>query len=137
MDIYSFLILSSSFFINLIVSYLIRNQVKVLYGRRGFYFHLCIYHRYLSCPSNFSLCTGIVYSQKRFLFWYIRNGIVLALSSVLSYLSLATIENKTLGWGSGMHFFHFPYLNEGTAGRADHYVHFTPTILIFLRLHHF
>lgn len=108
------IILFSSFTVNLIISFLVTSQ-KGIYT--GGVVSIFIY----------TFCTGITVVAKPFTFaiemsirridYFIGSTLMGTINSMLIaglIFLLAILEKHTNGWGTKLHFFHLPYVNDGT-----------------------
>lgn len=108
------LILFSSFFVNLAVSYTINSQENTYTGGILSIFIYIFVLGILAMVQTFPFALGMSVRRRD----YFIGTSVMGISSsivigILVYL-FALIETNTDGWGSYLHFFHFPYLNDGT-----------------------
>ncbi|WHY88236.1 hypothetical protein QNH39_10530 [Neobacillus novalis] len=108
------IILFSSFAINLIISFLMTNQ-KDLYtgGVSSIFFYTFIAGIFLVAKS-FSFAIGM---SIRRIDYFIGSSLFGTISSTLIaslIFLLALLEKQTNGWGTRLHFFHLPYVNDGT-----------------------
>ncbi|MFJ5623199.1 hypothetical protein ACIQD3_10765 [Peribacillus loiseleuriae] len=108
------IVLFSSFVVNLIVSFLFMNQEDMYTGG-------------LTSIVIYLFVAGIIVVGKTFPFaigmsirridYFIGSAIIGMISSAF-FTSLiflfAQLEKQTNGWGTRLHFFHFPYVNDGT-----------------------
>ncbi|MBD8004498.1 hypothetical protein [Bacillus norwichensis] len=108
------IILSSSFLINLIVSLLINNEEPFYTGGVSSIFIYVLVLGILVVTQSFPFAIGMSVTRKAYfcgtaLMGLIASFIIGTLLCILSFL-----ENLTNGWGNRFHFFHFPYLNDGS-----------------------
>lgn len=109
------LILSSSFLFTLIVSLLINNDEKFYSGSVTSIFVYVFVLGIIVVTQYFTFAVGMSVTRRDYFFGTALMG--LAASFILGTLMciFAFLENMSNGWGNRFHFFHFPYLNDGTS----------------------
>ncbi|MEK3889311.1 hypothetical protein [Bacillus sp. FSL K6-3431] len=108
------LILFSSFLVNLTVSYFV-NSVKIYTGGVSSIFIYIFVAGIITVSQTFPFALGMSVRRKDFFIGTSLMGVLASIGiGVLIYV-FALIENNTSGWGTGLHFFHFPYVNDGNA----------------------
>ncbi|RWR13511.1 hypothetical protein QNH23_18085 [Siminovitchia fortis] len=109
------IILSSSFFVHLIVSLLINNDEAFYTGGITSIFVYAFVMGILVVVQSFPFAIGMSVTRKDYFFGTVLMG--LAACFILGALIriFTSIENRTSGWGNRFHFFYFPYLNDGTS----------------------
>ncbi|MFJ5713067.1 hypothetical protein [Neobacillus sp. NPDC093127] len=108
------IILFSSFAVNLIISFLVTSQKGIYTGG-------------VSSIFIYTFVAGIAVVAKPFTFaiemsirridYFIGSTLIGTINSTLIaslVLLLALLEKQTNGWGTRLHFFHLPYVNDGT-----------------------
>jgi len=108
------IILSSSFLINLIVSLLINRGEKFYTGGVTSIFVYVLVLGILVVAQSFPFAIGMSVTRKDYFFGTALMGLAANLIIALLMSIFAYLENMSNGWGNRFHFFHFPYLNEGT-----------------------
>ncbi|VEF46520.1 Uncharacterised protein [Bacillus freudenreichii] len=108
------LILSLSYFVNLLVSLLINNDEKFYTGGVTSIFVYVLVLGIMVVAQSFPFAVGMSVTRKDYYYGTAFMGlavnfIIAALMCIFAYL-----ENMSNGWGERFHFFHFPYLNDGT-----------------------
>lgn len=108
------IILFSSFAVNLIVSYLVPSQEAIYTGGISSIFIYLFVAGIIVVAKTFAFAIGM---SIRRIEYYIGSVAIGAISSVvfatLIFL-MGQLENQLNGWGNNLHFFYFPYLNDGT-----------------------
>ena len=105
------LIMLSSFFINLIISFFV-DEPLYTGGIASIYIYMFV-AGIITPAQTFQFALGLGVSRKDY---YIGTSAMVVLTSILSALVLfllSLMEVWTESWGSGLHFFHVPYLNDG------------------------
>lgn len=108
------LILSSTFLLNLIISHLLNDGVDMYTGGLASAFIYIFILGILVVVQTFPFALGMSIRRKDYFIGTSLMGLLSSVALGLLVFICATIEHNTGGWGSGMHFFHFPYLNDGT-----------------------
>lgn len=108
------IILSSSFLVNLVISLLINNDEKFYTGGVTSIFVYMLVVGILVVAQTFPFAIGMSLTRKDYFFGTALMGLAANLSIALLMCIFAYLENMSNGWGNRFHFFHFPYLNEGT-----------------------
>lgn len=108
------IILFSSFFINFLISFLISSEEAFYTGGVGSIFIYMLILGIMILVQSFPFAIGMSVRRTDFFFGTVLMGLIN--SSIFGILLsiLAFIENTTYGWGDRFHFFHFPYLNDGS-----------------------
>ncbi|MBS4210335.1 hypothetical protein [Bacillus sp. FJAT-50079] len=109
------IILSSSFIVNLVVGYLIGSSEDFYTGGLSSIFIYTLVLGILVMVQTFPFALGMSVRRKDYFIGTATMGFISSVVIGLLIYVLATIENNTAGWGTGMHFFHFPYLSDGTS----------------------
>ncbi len=106
------LILFSSFAVNLIISFFVKDPVYTG-GLSSIYVYMFV-AGILSLAQTFPF--ALSFSLRRTDFFLGTAVMILAAGAVMAFLLLllSIIENSLGGWGTDLHFFHLPYLNDGT-----------------------
>lgn len=108
------LILSSSFLVNLIVSLLINNDEKFYTGGVTSIFVYVLVLGILVVTQSFPFAIGMSVTRKDYFYGTALMGIVANFIIAALMCIFAFLENISNGWGDRFHFFHFPYLNDGS-----------------------
>ncbi|MBS4224093.1 hypothetical protein [Lederbergia citrea] len=108
------LILFSSFAVNLIISFLIPNQDMYTGGVSSVFIFIFV-AGILVVAQTFPFAIGISIRRTDY---FIGSAAVGTIASILFgslIFLMALLEEQSNGWGTKLHFFHFPYLNDGTS----------------------
>src|SRR5690606_4779794 len=108
------IILFSSFFVNIIVSFLLPSNEPFYTGRISSVMVYMFVFGILSIARLFPFAIGLSVRRSDF---FTANVIMGLISSTILAVLLdicSVSENSTNGWGNPLHFFHFPYVNDGT-----------------------
>lgn len=108
------IILSSSFLINFIVSMLINNEEKFYTGGVTSIFAYVLVLGILVVTQSFSFAIGMSVTRKDYFCGTALMGLAASFAIGILLCTFAYLENMTNGWGNRFHFFHFPYLNDGS-----------------------
>lgn len=123
------IILFFSFGVNLTVSFLITNQEDFYTGGISSVFIYIFVAGIILVAKTFPFAIGM---SIRRIDYFIGSAIIGTISSAffttLIFL-FALLENQTNGWGNRLHFFYFPYVNDGTLLEQ-----FTLYMILFLNL---
>lgn len=108
------IILFSSFFVNIIVSFLIPSDEPFYTGGISSLMVYMFVFGILSIAHLFPFAIGLSVRRIDFFTGNVIMGLISStILAVLLYI-FSVIENSTNGWGNRLHFFHFPYVNDGT-----------------------
>ena len=108
------IILFSIFAVNLIVGFLVNSDEVVYTGGASSIFIYLFVTGIIVVAKTFPFAIGM--SMRR-VDYFIGSAAAGAISSTLFaalILFMAQLENQSNGWGNRLHFFHFPYINDGT-----------------------
>ncbi|MDF2815757.1 MAG: hypothetical protein K0Q81_1957 [Paenibacillus sp.] len=107
------LILGSSFIINVIVGLLVNEEAGIYSGGIASIFVYNFVLGIMILPETFAFALGISIRRKDY---FLGTTVTVVLMSTLiagCLLILTLLEKATGGWGSKLHFFHLPYLSDG------------------------
>lgn len=107
------LILLCSFTINLIIAGIIDKPVYTG-GIASIYVFMLI-SGIISLPQTFAFAIGFSVRRKDYFLGTIATVAAVSLGSAILLFIFSLIESGTGGWGVVLHFFHMPYLNDGSA----------------------
>jgi hypothetical protein len=122
------IIIFSSFFINLIIAYTTQDEITTG-GLSSIYIYMMIIGA-LGVHQSFPFAIGFSVRRKDyFLGTTATIGVLSAINGVLLWL-LAAIESQSNGWRVGLHFFELPYLSEGSV-IGQIWINFSMMICLF------
>lgn len=124
------LVMLSSFFINLIIS-LFLNEPIYSGGIASIYIYMFV-AGIITLAQTFQFALGLGVSRKDY---YMGTSAMVVLTSIFSALMLfllGRMEVWTEAWGTGLHFFHVPYLSDGPLINQ-----FMVSLVILLFMHFF
>lgn len=107
------MILFSSFLVNLIVSYSISSVEKFYTGGITSIFIYIFVAGILTVAQTFPFALGMSIRRNDFFIGTSLMGISASIVIGLLILIFSIIEKQSDGWGTGLHFFYFPYINDG------------------------
>lgn len=105
------LVMLSSFFINLIIS-LFLDETMYTGGIASIYIYMFV-AGIITLAQTFQFALGLGVSRKDY---YMGTSAMVVLTSIFSALVLFLLNRTevwTEAWGTGLHFFHVPYLSDG------------------------
>ncbi|MCH1624382.1 hypothetical protein [Fredinandcohnia quinoae] len=108
------LILFSVFLINFLISLLIPNEEKMYTGGVSYIFFYMLVMGIIVVTQSFPYAIGMSVRRTDYFLGTVVMGVVINVFFSILLIVLSIIENETNGWGGHIHFFHFPYLNDGT-----------------------
>ncbi|MCJ8009806.1 hypothetical protein ACFFF5_18965 [Lederbergia wuyishanensis] len=108
------IMLFSIFIINLIVSLFITTKEQFYTGGVSYIFVYMLVMGILVVAQTFSYAVSMSVRRTDYFIGTVAMGSIMNFSYGVLLLICSTIENWTNGWGGKFHFFHFPYLNDGT-----------------------
>ena len=123
------IIMSISFFINLVIGTFFVDEVMYTGGIATIHIYMLVIG-ITNVTQTFSFAIG--FSVKRFDYFFGTTatiGGVSLVNAVLLWL-MGVTEAATQGWGSDLHFFHLPYVSDGTA-IAQIWFHFAIMLCCF------
>lgn len=108
------IILLSSFFVNLIIGYFIRNIEPggITTGGLASIFVYMFFGGLFVLHQTFAFALGFGVTRKDYFFGTSAMLGVIGVAAAIVLTLLAALENLTSGWGISLHFFHMPFLNE-------------------------
>lgn len=124
------LILFSVFLLNFIISFLIPSDDKFYSG--GGVSYIIVYMLILGIlvvTQTFPYAIGMSIRRTDYFLGTVVMGVVTNIMYAILLVFLSAIEKATNGWGGQFHYFHFPYLNDGTILEQ-----FTTYIILFIHL---
>lgn len=108
------IILFSIFIVNLIVSLFITPKEMYYTGGVSYIFVYMLVAGILVVTQTFSYAVSMSVRRTDYFFGTVVMGAIMNFSYGVLLLICSIVENWTNGWGGKFHFFHFPYLNDGT-----------------------
>ncbi|WP_042375059.1 hypothetical protein, partial [Neobacillus jeddahensis] len=108
-----FIILFSSFFVNYIVSFILTDTEVYTGGASSIFIYLFVLG-ILVMAQTFPYALGMSVRRIDYFMGTSLMGLTSSFVMGIVLYILAQIEVYTAGWGSKLHFFHLPYLNDGT-----------------------
>jgi hypothetical protein len=108
------LILFSSFAVNLIVGYSITSQEAFYTGGITSIFIYLFVAGIIVVTKTFPFAVGMSIRRFDYFIGTIAMGTIVSIAYTLLIFLMAQLENQLNGWGNSVHFFHFPYVNDGT-----------------------
>lgn len=108
------IILFSVFLLNFIVSLLISSDEKMYTGGVSYIFFYMLVMGIIVVVQTFPYAIGMSIRRTDYYFGTVVMGVSVNILYGIMLVILSVIENATDGWGGRIHFFHFPYLNDGT-----------------------
>ncbi|WNS76663.1 hypothetical protein RRV45_06660 [Bacillus sp. DTU_2020_1000418_1_SI_GHA_SEK_038] len=108
------IILFSVFLLNFIVSLLISSDEKMYTGGVSYIFFYMLVMGIIIVVQTYPYAIGMSIRRTDYFFGTVVMGVAVNILYGIMLVLLAAIENATNGWGERVHFFHFPYLNDGT-----------------------
>jgi hypothetical protein len=124
------LILFSVFLLNFIISLLIPSDGEFYSG--GGVSYIIVYMLVLGIivvNQTFPYAIGMSIRRTDYFLGTVVMGVVTNIVYAILLVILSAIENATNSWGGQFHYFHFPYLNDGTLLEQ-----FTIYIILFINL---
>jgi hypothetical protein len=107
------IILFSSFFINLIIA-LLSDEPIYTGGVASVYLFMLIIGL-LTLRNTFSFAIGFSFRRKDYFFGTILMVAFVSFTTTVLLTLLSYVENNLINaWGNGLYFFHLPFLNDGT-----------------------
>ncbi|MFD2443251.1 hypothetical protein ACFSO7_04560 [Bacillus sp. CGMCC 1.16607] len=108
------IILFSVFLLNLIVSLLISSDEKMYTGGVSYIFFYMLVMGIIVVTQTFPYAIGMSIRRTDYFLGTVVMGVAINILFGIMLVILSVIENATNGWGGKVHFFHFPYLNDGS-----------------------
>lgn len=108
------LILFSVFLLNFIISLFIQSDEKFYTGGVSYIFVYMLVMGIIVVTQTFPYAIGMSVRRTDYFLGTVVMGVVINTLFGIMLVILSAIENATNGWGNRFHFFHFPYLNDGT-----------------------
>ncbi|WP_066295156.1 hypothetical protein [Bacillus sp. FJAT-29937] len=108
------IILFSVFLLNIIVSLLISSDEQMYTGGVSYIFFYMLVMGIVVVVQTFPYAIGMSIRRTDYFFGTVVMGVAVNILYGIMLVLLSAIENATNGWGGLLHFFHFPYLNDGT-----------------------
>lgn len=109
------LVVSSSFAINLVISFLIGGGTSIYSGGLASVFIYLFIASLITPGDTFSFALGFGARRTDYFLGTVCMMIVVSAIIAVPLVFCAFVENSlTGGWGLGLHFFHLPYLNDGS-----------------------
>lgn len=107
-----FFVLLPSFFINAIVGYFVGQEIYN--SGVGSIFIYMLVLGILTLTQSFSFALGFSVRRTDYFLGTVMMSVSFSFLSAIILYVLSLIEKLTEGWGLKLHFFHLPYLNDGT-----------------------
>lgn len=107
------IMLFSVFLLNFIISLLISSDEKAVTGGGSYIFVYMLIMGILVVAQTFPYAIGMSVRRTDYFLGTVVMGIGMNVLFASMLVVLSAIENATDGWGGLIHFFHFPYLNDG------------------------
>lgn len=108
------IILFSSFAINLIVSFLVTSQEDFYTGGLASIFTYLLVQGIIVVAKTFPFAVGMSIRRTDYYIGTAAMGVISSAVFTLLIFLLGQLENQLNGWGNKLHFFYFPYINDGT-----------------------
>ncbi|MCR2821645.1 hypothetical protein [Lederbergia panacisoli] len=108
------IMLFSIFIINLIVSLFITTKEQFYTGGVSYIFVYMLVMGILVVAQTFSYAVSMSVRRTDYFIGTVVMAAIMNFSYGVLLIICSTIEKWTNGWGGKFHFFHFPYLNDGT-----------------------
>jgi hypothetical protein len=123
------IILSSSFIINLIISFFVETPIYT--GGIGSIYVYMFVAGIIVAAQTFPFALGFSVRRTDFFLGTMGFAILISAVNTLFLLLFSFIERQTSWWGSDLHFFNLPYLNDGGAA-VQFWIHFSIFMNLFL-----
>ncbi|MEH7391633.1 hypothetical protein, partial [Bacillus sp. JJ1474] len=108
------IILFSVFLLNFIISLFISSEDKMYTGGVSYIFFYMLVAGIMVVAQTFPYAIGMSIRRTDYFLGTVVMGVAVNTLYGIMLVFLSAIENATNGWGGLLHFFHFPYLNDGT-----------------------
>lgn len=107
------IIVFSSFFVNYALSFIVEEPIYTG-GISSIYIYLLV-AGIVTPVQIFPFALGFSVRRTDFFFGTLATIFTISVGSAIVLMLLSVVEHATGGWGTELHFFHLPYLNDGTA----------------------
>jgi hypothetical protein len=108
------IILFSSFAVNLIIGFLVPTQVAIYTGGVSSIFIYLFVAGIIVVAKTFPFAVGMSIRRVDYFIGTVMIGAISSFVFSLLIFLMGQLENRSNGWGNRLHFFYFPYLNDGT-----------------------
>src|SRR3954451_20964836 len=108
------IILFSVFLLNFIVSLIISSDEKIYTGGVSYIFFYMLVMGIMVVVQTFPYAIGMSIRRTDYFLGTVVMAVAVNILFGIMLVVLSFIENATNGWGDRVHFFHFPYLNDGS-----------------------
>ncbi|MDR7075813.1 hypothetical protein J2Y03_000801 [Neobacillus niacini] len=108
------IILFSVFLLNFIVSLIISSDEKIYTGGVSYIFFYMLVMGIMVVVQTFPYAIGMSIRRTDYFLGTVVMAVAVNILFGIMLVVLSVIENATNGWGGRVHFFHFPYLNDGS-----------------------
>ncbi|MCM3627917.1 hypothetical protein M3194_11135 [Paenibacillus glycanilyticus] len=122
------MILGSSFLVNLIVGFL--SGVEIYTGGLMSIFIYMLVLGIIVLPQTFSFAISFSIRRTDYFVGTALNAVIIGFFTAIGLLLLSAIEKATNYWGTGLHFFHLPYLTDGNLVQQFS-VYFLALVMLF------
>ena len=109
------IILFSSFAVNFLVSFLLTSTEEFYTGGVSSIFVFLFVIGIIVVARTFPFAVGMSIRRTDYFIGSVVMGTIASIAYSMLIFLMAQVENLTNGWGNRLHFFSFPYLNDGTA----------------------
>lgn len=109
------MILFFSFFVNLSIGYFIGDKTPIYTGGLASIYCYMLVLGILSLSQMFQFALGLSVRRKDFYLGTAGVFIVVSAGIAIILFILSVLEKVSGSWGVNLHFFHLPYLNDGSA----------------------
>lgn len=108
------IVLFSVFLLNLFISMVIPSDEKFYTGGVSYLFVYMFVMGIIVVAQTFPYLIGMSVRRTDYFTGTVIMGVMTNVFFAILLLVFSILENSTNGWGGRFHFFHFPYLNDGT-----------------------
>ncbi|MFS0724552.1 hypothetical protein [Paenibacillus sp. 1P07SE] len=105
-------IVFSSFLINLLISFYLEDAMYT--GGLAALFIIIFVTGITIVPQTFPLALGLGATRRDYFIGTVLTGLLMGVFSTVVVTLLGAIEQASGSWGTGLHFFHLPYLHDGS-----------------------
>lgn len=108
------IILFSVFLLNFFISLFISSDEKAYTSGASYILVYMLVMGIIVVAQTFPYAIGMSIRRKDYFFGTVVMGVAVNILYSIILVILSAIENATNGWGGRVHYFHLPYLNDGT-----------------------
>jgi hypothetical protein len=108
------IILFSVFLLNYIISLLFSSDQKMYTGGVSYIFFYMLVMGIIVVTQTFPYAIGMSIRRTDYFLGTVVMAVAVNIMFGMMLVLFSVIENATNGWGGRFHFFHFPYLNDGS-----------------------